>query len=95
MGDEIQVFTAENLPSDPETWSEWLKTRPTRMIRIEGPFKVRHPDGTESPTCDDGYLAIDFRTPPVAFPVPKRVVDQCYVEVPPAQVAAAPVNLPR
>lgn len=74
----MQIFGPDDWPSDPETWPEFIKLKPTRMLRIEGPFQVKFDNGHISPPCEDGYLAIDARQPPVPYPVPKWVADQVY-----------------
>lgn len=82
---DVQVFGPDNLPSDPETWGEYVKLHPTRMLRIEGPFRVEFGNGHTSPTCEDGFLAIDARQPPVPYPVPKWVADQVYRKIGPVE----------
>lgn len=60
-------------PSDPR-WKEFRKMHPTRMVRIDGPFRVVTLHGPVE--CDDGYLAVDSGGWP--YPVHKFEFDRMY-----------------
>ena len=70
-----QRFDANNLPSDPEGWEQFVKVSPTKATRIDGPFTVATDDGQEI-TCQDGWLAMDSREVP--FPIPAAVFSEIY-----------------
>lgn len=52
-----------NLPElAPDTWPEYFKQVPTRMVRVAGPFTVLvHGDEGGEIKCQDGFLAVDAR----------------------------------
>lgn len=71
-----QVFTKDNLPSDPATWPVYKKIALTHMVRIDGPFTVLTSEGVLS--CEDGFLAWDSR----GYPYPLAADEQARIYVP-------------
>jgi hypothetical protein len=69
-----QTFTAHNLPA--EGWAEYRKKVNTRMVRIDGPFRVATSEGPLY--CQDGYLAIDAR----GYPYPIAADEQALIYTP-------------
>lgn len=62
-------FSVDFLPDaeDPR-WKMYVKTVPTRMMRMPGPFRVMTSESENEPFyCEDGYLAIDARGYPYAI----------------------------
>lgn len=55
------VYDVHNLPDD--GWANYLKTVPTAMRRMPGPFTVDTGEGDPA-YCQDGYLAVDARGQP-------------------------------
>lgn len=66
---DSELFSVDNLPDaeDPD-WKLYVKTVPTRMMRIKGPFRVMTTESENEPFyCEDGYLAVDARGYPYAI----------------------------
>lgn len=63
----------ETMPPAAE-FEEFVKTTPTRMVRIQGSFKVMTLHGLVE--CDDGWLALDEDGWP--YPVDARVKEKSY-----------------
>lgn len=62
----ILTYSKDNLPAAP--WKEYKKISTTRMMRIEGPFRVATSESENEPFyCEDGFLAIDARGYPYAI----------------------------
>lgn len=68
------IYSRDNLPSDPATWTGYRKKTVTRALRIEGPFTVLTAEGPL--TMPDGYLAIDSRGWP--YPIDAREFEAIY-----------------
>jgi len=51
----MKIYDRSNLPMG--GWRLAVKKRPTKVIRIIGPFKVKTLNGIVE--CKDGYLAVD------------------------------------
>lgn len=63
----------ETMPDESE-FEMFVKTTPTKMTRIQGPFKVMTLHGLVE--CEDGWLAVDEQGWP--YPVDARVHAQTY-----------------
>lgn len=65
-------ITKDSLPTS--GWQEFIKTEPTLMIRIDGPFEVETRNGELR--CQDGYLALDAGGWP--YPIDYDVQERTY-----------------
>lgn len=62
----LPLYSENNLPEG--DWGEFRKIATTRMIRIDGPFRVATSESENEPfLCEDGWLAIDARGYPYAL----------------------------
>ena len=74
MAENMQEFSTDNLPEG--DWREYRKKVATRMIKIDGPFRVLTSEGPL--TCKDGYLAVDAR----GYPYPLATDEQALIYEP-------------
>lgn len=65
------VYDVHSLPED--GWANYLKTVPTAMRRMAGPFTVQTSEGPLH--CQDGYLAVDAR----GYPYPIAADEQALI----------------